>query len=125
MSKTMIVAATALVLHGLIHLMGTGVYLKLTSIEALPYKTALLGGIWEIGVPGIRIFGLLWGVAALGFIAAVVGLATDAGWTQPLLLGTTLLSLMLTVLDWNSAWAGVIINVIILVGLMLWPRIIE
>ena len=45
-----------------------------------------------------------------------------AGW-QPLLLGVTLLSLALTALDWDVAFAGVILNIVILALLGLGPRL--
>jgi len=37
-------AALLLVLHGLIHLMGTTVCMRLGEIQGLPYKTMLFGG---------------------------------------------------------------------------------
>ena len=42
----LIVATIVLVLHGLIHLMGTAAYMKLAVIQQLPYKTTVLGGRW-------------------------------------------------------------------------------
>lgn len=60
MSKTLIIiAAIVLVLHGLIHLMGTAVYLKWAHIEGLHDKTTLLGGRWDVGEGGIKVFGAL------------------------------------------------------------------
>jgi hypothetical protein len=69
MFKTMIIIASiVLVLHGLIHLMGTAVYMKLGTVEGLKYKTTLLGGRWDLGAGGIWVFGALWAVAAVGFV---------------------------------------------------------
>jgi hypothetical protein len=34
-----------LILHGLVHLIGTAVYLKLTDIQDFSYKTTLLGAL--------------------------------------------------------------------------------
>ncbi|NBB73011.1 MAG: hypothetical protein GVY35_04950, partial [Bacteroidetes bacterium] len=50
--------------------------------------------------------------------------ALIAGWSwwRPLLIGTTLLSLGLTLLDWENAYAGVVVNVTILVALVVGPR---
>ncbi len=60
MPKTIIIIASIiLVLHGLIHLMGTAVYMKLTRIQGLNYKTTLLGGRWDLGEGGIKVFGAL------------------------------------------------------------------
>ena len=124
MSKTIIIIASiVLVLHGLIHLMGTTVYMKLTTIEGFAYKTTLLGGRWDLGEGGIQVFGALWALAAIGFVVAAVALLAGWGWWQPVLVGVTLFSLVLTALDWSNAFAGAIINIIILAVLWLGPRI--
>lgn len=101
-------AAAFLVLHGLIHLMGTAAYLKLGRVEALPYKTTLLGGAWHVGDAGIRVFGILWLVPAVGFV--LCGIAIFAGWAWwPRLVGImAAVSLVLTLLDWSVAYAGAI-----------------
>ena len=49
-----------LVVHGLIHLMGTAVYMRFGEVKGLTYKTTLLSGHWELGEGGIRVFGALW-----------------------------------------------------------------
>ncbi len=124
MLKIMLLIATiVLVLHGLIHLMGTVAYLQLGVIQQLPYKTTLLGGRWDLGAGGIAVYGALWAVAAIGFVVAALAFWFGwAGW-QPLLLGVTLLSLVLTALDWDVAFAGVILNIAILALLWLGPRL--
>jgi hypothetical protein len=109
--------AGVLFLHGIVHLLGTAVYLKLTAIPEFPYKTTLLGGLWDLGPGGIRLFGLLWAVAAAGFLGAALALLLD--WTEwrTLLLVVTLGSLALTILDWTVAYAGIAVNVLILAAL--------
>lgn len=104
-----------LIIHGLIHLMGSSVYLKFAEIEGLPYKTNLLNGLWEVGSRGIAVFGILWIPAAVGF--AVVGLVWLIRKTLPKsqILWITLFSLVLTGLDFSTAYAGILINVIVLV----------
>jgi hypothetical protein len=47
--------AVLLIVHGLIHLMGTTVYMKLGHAQGIPYKTTLLGGRWELGEAGMRV----------------------------------------------------------------------
>ncbi|HTM27021.1 MAG TPA: hypothetical protein VL225_17610 [Vicinamibacterales bacterium] len=109
-----IAAAVVLVLHGLIHLMGTAAYLKLANVTGIPYKTTLLNRRWDVGDTGIRVFGVLWTVAAFGFIVAAVALLAGSTWWRSVLLAITGLSLVLTALDWNVAFAGVFVNVAIL-----------
>ncbi|MBZ5498995.1 MAG: ABC transporter permease [Acidobacteriia bacterium] len=120
-----IVVAFVLVLHGLIHLMGTAVYTKMATIEGLKYKTTLLGGRWDLGESGIRVFGALWAVAAVGFVVAAVALMAGWGWWQLMLVGVGVFSLVLTVLDWSNAFAGAIINIAILAAVLLGPRVVH
>jgi hypothetical protein len=118
----MIIAVVVLVMHGLVHLMGTAAYLQLANVQGLPYKTTLLGGRWNVGDNGIHVFGALWLTPAIGFVVAAVTLLVGWTWWQPLLFGITLLSLLLTVLDSSTAYAGVVINIVILALLLLAPR---
>lgn len=116
-------AALVLALHGLVHLMGTTVYLKLGELEGMPYKTTLLDGRWDLGDGGIRVFGALWAVAAAAFMAAAAGWVGGWGAWQPVLVGATLLSLALTVLDATRAPVGIAVNLAVLTALLLAPRL--
>lgn len=118
-----IVASVVLFLHGLIHLMGTAAYLKLTDIEQLPYKTTVLGGRWDLGTIGTSIFGSLWAVAAIGFFLTSIALFGNWDWWRSALIVVTLFSLLLTSMDWSVAYAGVIVNIAILLILFFGPWI--
>ena len=119
-----IIAAIVLILHGLVHLLYPLVYLKVTSVQAFDFKTTLLDGRWNVGENGIRVFGLVWLVPVLGFVLA--GIASLAGWSwwQPVLLASTVVSLMLTALDWSVAYGGVVIDIAILVILAFSSRLV-
>ena len=119
----LIIASIVLFLHGLIHLMGTVAYMRLAVIQQLPYKTTVLGGRWDLGASGTAVYGALWAVAAIGFIVAAAALLIGWQWWQPVLVGVMLLSLALTALDWDVAFAGVILNIAILALLWLGPRL--
>lgn len=121
MSWMTILAAVVLVAHGLIHLMGTVVYLRLGEITGFAYKTTLLGGRWDLGAAGIGVFGALWAVAAIGFIVATIGLLTGSSWWQPVLIAVTIFSLILTALDSSLAFAGIALNIVILIAVF-WMR---
>lgn len=116
-------AAIIILLHGLIHLMGTAAYWQLADITELPYKTTLLGNRWDVGTAGIRVFGLLWLVAAAGFALAVYGLVTGQAWYYPLMIAVALLSMVISALDWEVAFRGTIIDVVILIALVALPRV--
>lgn len=121
----LVLAVLVLVVHGSIHLMGTAVYMRLAEVKGLTYKTTLLGGHWDLGEGGIRVFGALWVLPTIGFVAAALALGTGWGWWRPVLLWTTLLSLALTGLDWSNAFIGAITDTAILVFLWLGPHIAD
>lgn len=115
------VIALGLLIHGLIHLMGLVAYWPLGVIDELPYKTTLLGGRWTVGAGGMRAFSVIWLLATLGFVIAAIGVLLGASWWQPVLIITTLISLVICVLDWSVAFRGAIINIVILAAILLQP----
>lgn len=119
-----IIVPVIIILHGLIHLMGTVTYMKLGTVQGLSYKTTLLGGRWNLGEGGMAVYGALWAVAAVGFVAAAVAMLVGWGWYRPVLTGVAAFSLVLTALDWQVASAGVILNIIILAWLLLAPNLV-
>lgn len=123
MKTLSIVVALILILHGLVHLMGTITYTKLGTVQGLTYKTTLLGGRWDLGENGIAIYGVLWAVAAAGFVVAAIALLAGWGWYRPVLLLMAAFSLVLTVLDWQTARAGAILDIIILAWVWLAPAV--
>lgn len=125
MKTLSVIAAMILILHGLIHLMGTVTYMKLGVVEGLTYKTTLLGGRWDLGEGGIRLYGALWAVAAIGFIVATVALLFGWIWWRPVLAGAAAFSLALIDLDWKVASAGIILNIVILAWLAFYPNIVK
>lgn len=108
------VGGVVLALHGVVHLLGTAVSLQVAEVAEFEYRTTLLGGSVDVGTTGIRVFGLLWAVAAVGFVVPAGALVTDHGYWRVLLVGVTVFSLLLTGLDYTVAYAGVVVNLVIL-----------
>jgi hypothetical protein len=118
MSRAVIVGMSALfAVHGLVHGLGFAAYWRLARFEGLPYRTTLLGDRVDVGDAGMRVLGAAFLVAALGFAAAAWGCWTGAPWWRGLLLGTTLLSLVITGLEWDVAYAGTVVDLVILAGM--------
>ena len=115
------IAAAVLVLHGLVHLLGVAAYWRLAQVQNLPYRTTVLAGRLDLGAAGIRVFGGLFLVACVGFAVAAYGLVTAAPWWRPILFGTTAVSLVITALDWQVAYAGAIINLVLLGAVFVGP----
>jgi hypothetical protein len=116
-------ASLVVFMHGLIHLMGFATYWQLAEINELPYKTSLLSGGWEVGEKGIRLFGLLWLMVTVGYAIAAYGLVTEQSWWEVALAGVTVFSLVLTVLDYDVAYAGVAVNLVILALMVIVPLV--
>lgn len=90
-----------LVLHGAIHLLGVA---KAFGLAALPQLKVPIG-------PGL---GVIWGIAALAFLAAAAGVvALPRWWWAPALLGLAA-STVAIVPSWSDAWAGAVVNVVLL-----------
>ncbi len=103
-----------LVGHGLIHIMGFITQWKIATIDGLAYRTTILGGHIDLGTIGIRIEGLFWLPAIIGFAAGAIGLVRHRPWWRPVILVTTLFSLVICILGWPQAQAGVYVNIGIL-----------
>lgn len=119
-----IVIGTFVLLHGVVHLMGTASYLKLGTISDMPYKTSILGGRVDLGKTGIGIFGLLFLVSAIGFVVAAIGIWTGWAYWPAVLMAVATFSLVLTLMDWSVAYVGATINLIILLALWFRPDVV-
>ena len=62
--------AAFLAAHGLAHLLGFLSAWRLGEFTDAPYTTWILNGTVDVGDGGIRLVGLLWLLAAAGFVAA-------------------------------------------------------
>lgn len=112
-------AGIVIIGHGLIHLMGLVAYWPLATLAELPYKTALLGGHWEVGRAGMRLYATLWLVGALAFVVATAGLLLGRAWWYPALWFAVLLSLVVIAFDLGPAYRGAILDGLLLIWLLL------
>lgn len=107
-----------MILHGIAHLPGVIGSWRLAELQGISYHTVLLGGRLDVGDGGMRVMGLLWLVAGLGFcvagFSAILGMGEWA--TVAMLLAA--LSLLLSALEWPAARIGVALNLIILAALL-------
>jgi hypothetical protein len=106
-----------MVLHGVAHLPGFVNSWRLAVFPDLPYHTTLLAGRLEIGDWGMRVVGVLWLAAALGFwVAGAAGLAQRGSWV-PLAMIVSAASATLCLLEWPAARIGLWVNLVILLAL--------
>jgi hypothetical protein len=117
-----IAIALLMTLHGLAHLVGFVAPWKLAS-DRLTYKTTVLAGHLNVGDIGIRAFGLLWLLGALGFVLASAGAVTNGLWWPGFALTDSVYSLLLSILDWPDARIGVAVNAALVVLIVLGQRL--
>lgn len=123
MTKVLLYVVAGIVgVHGLIHLMGFVAYWPLAVVTELPYKTTLAGGAWNVGAVGMKLFGVVWLLVALGFLAALGGFFLGQSWWRPVMVATSLVSTAVIALDWAPAFRGAYVNVAILILVWLSTR---
>jgi hypothetical protein len=106
--------ALLFIVHGIAHLPGFAVAWRLTHASEMPYKTTLLNGSLNVGNAGIRIVGILWLLAGIGFVlTAVVTFRGQPAWPQATLY-VTLFSLVLCGLAWPDSRIGLMVDLAIL-----------
>lgn len=111
-----------LAVHGFAHLVGFVVPWKLMRPEGTVYTTTILAGRLDLGDAGIRAYGILWLLAALGFWAAAVGVWNFRSWGLALAAGLAGVSLIMSALSWPDARIGIPVNLVVLAIVFAWHR---
>lgn len=106
-------AAVALALHGLIHLIGFVVPWGLAQVEGFPYRTTALAGAIELGDAGARAVGVAWLTLAVGFVVAAVALWRREPWAVPLAVGLAVASAVVCAAGLPEAAVGIAVDVAI------------
>jgi hypothetical protein len=113
-----VVVGIFFVLHGLVHLLWLVVPWRITAVDGLPYATTVLAGRIDVGDAGIRIVGLLWLLAAIGWVIAGIGVFLLAPWWQPVTIAVALFAAALCILGLPVAKYGLMIDLAV-VGFVL------
>jgi len=120
--------AIFVILHGLVHLWYVTLSLRLFAFKP---EMGWSGKSWlltsMIGDVGARAAAsALYSLAALGFIAAGVGLLYEQGWFRPTMLWSAILSLTAIVIFWDGSASqiiekgllGFVINIVLILVLL-------
>ena len=113
-----IALAVLMALHGVAHMVGFAGSWQLAATNEIPYKTTVLGGSLDLGDAGIRIVGLLWALAAVGFVTVSGATALDKPWWPAAALGVALSSMALTLLELPQAKIGLFVNLALIATLL-------
>lgn len=112
-------AGSALLLaHGVVHAMGFLSTWELAELGEIGGPTLLLGDL-PARHPALLAFGMLWLLAMLAFMMAAIGVALETSWGLPLAGIAAGFSLVPTIVWWQDAWFGALLNVAIL-GAVAW-----
>ncbi|MHA2029299.1 MAG: hypothetical protein ACW99Q_07905 [Candidatus Kariarchaeaceae archaeon] len=102
-----------MVLHGLIHILGTIVEFDLMEIEDFTGKTLI-----NLSETTRKVFGVIWFLITVLFLIASYGLAIDKDWWQELTIISILASQILVILWWADAKLGTVANILIIIGMV-------
>lgn len=109
--RTLCIVASFVALHGFAHLAGaSAAFGALDDPNGLDY----LGGVWQITDPlPLRVFGVLWILLALAFIATGYVMWTQRSFWPQLLLAVSAFSASLLVVALWSSVIGLVIDVLL------------
>ena len=71
----------------------------------------------------MRYFSAIWLIVAVGYLVGAIGLVVNQPWAVPVLLVTSVLSIVITALDWDAAFRGTIISAVMIAIILLAPRL--
>ena len=128
-----IISGIFLVLHGMVHLLYLGQSSRLFELQP---DMKWPDGAWTLS----RVFGdettrmiasVMLVIAAIGFAAGGTGLLFKQEWGRVLTIGIALFSSLVYLLLWdgtfhkldNQGGVGILINLVILAGILIWPGI--
>lgn len=115
--------AVFLFLHGVAHGVGFAAAFQLGDFKEKAVDTTILAGALDVGLVGARLLGIVWLLVGLAFaFTASVIWRDGSGWPQLTALVAGV-SLVMSVLGWPQAKAGVFINLALLAGLVTSARI--
>jgi hypothetical protein len=109
-----IIFIAGLITQGLIHLIGFVVPWQLAKIQGYPYRDEIWGGQVLLGATGIRIVGVLWLVAAIGFVLAGLGLVWGSLPWRRIGVVTAIFSIALSIVGWPGTQSVALIDFAIL-----------
>ena len=98
--------------HGLAHVPGFAVAWRLMTTSETPYRTTVLQGRFDLGVAGIRIYGLCWLALAVGFAVTAFGVAQRWSWWLLAVEALVLVSMGFCILGWPETRVGVMANLL-------------
>jgi hypothetical protein len=112
-----VLAAVFLAIHGAIHLMGPIDFWKIADIDGISPPNAS-GAV-------VGFLGALWLAAAVGFIGGAALFWRDDRRWRPVVISAAVLSFIIAGAVWQDAWAGMIVNVVIVLAALpgkVYPR---
>jgi hypothetical protein len=99
---------TALLAHGVAHLVGFVVPWRIVASPDVPYRTTLLG--MDVGAAGVRAVGIAWLLVSVLFVALAASVLRHASWRYETILTLVGVSIVLCLLNLPESRPGLLAN---------------
>ncbi|HZI26488.1 MAG TPA: DUF6544 family protein, partial [Chryseolinea sp.] len=109
-----IIFSAIVIIHALIHLIGSGKEWQIPSPENFNIKEIIVSPSAKLNLKG-----LLWWVCFIGLVLAIIFYLLEKDWWWIIAIGPVLLSQTLIILRWDEARWGTVVNIIILAAILL------
>jgi len=116
-------AALVLAAHGVAHLVGFLAAFQLGDFAGRAVETKLLWGQIEVSLGTIQVMGVGWLLLAIGFLGVAVALWRSLRHAVAGVALVTAMSLGLTTLQSPMAVIGLVLNVVILLGVVIYAML--
>ena len=113
------VIASALLVHGLAHLVGFVGPWRLMDVEGVTFQSALFDGRLPVGERTMRVLGVGWLLLAVAFVGTAIAGMVGAPWWLDLAKALAIASLLMSAANWPAARFGVWVNLGLLLILTL------
>ena len=110
--------AVFVALHGIVHVIGFTVPWGLGGPNGGEYSTRILNRSVEVGDPAVKLLGLVWLAAAVGFLIVAVMIWRGHPWALRSTVALVFGSLVLCTIDLPGAVMGLVIDVVLLILLV-------
>ena len=97
-----------LILHGLIHIIGTLTEFNLVEIDDFSGKTLI-----SLSDTTKKVLGVIWALVMIMFFVSAYGLYADLDWWRSLTIASIIISQILVIIWWPDALFGTVANVLI------------
>jgi hypothetical protein len=110
--------ALLLAAHAVAHLPGFLMAWNLLAVPETPFKTTVLGGRVDLGVPGIRLVGVAWLMTGVLVALAAIAVFRNSVEAYAVAWCAVAVSTAMTAVGWPDSKTGLVLNLVIIASLL-------